>query len=195
MNAAVIVDAWSCFVRNCGRFIGEDAKMLATHVDAERRYHEIRKTALRVISGEIQSAANLDFRLIDDNALSASQIWKQSKQRLVDWDWFNNYGSFKFRYPKRFELALWHRNNLASLSLGRPTYHGTGLRLDFIEGNPDIREIKVFPIMMAAITTYAEALGANEVRVMNPINEEVKNYYQKFGLIYIAKGDYLYSRL
>ena len=169
--------------------------MLATHLDAERRYHEIRKTALRVISGQVPSGSHLDFRLIDDRALSASQAWSESRQRLVAWDWFASYGSFKFRYPKRFELALWYQNSLASLSLGRPTYCGTGMRLDFIEANPDHREIKVFPIVMAAITTYAEALGASEVRVMNPINEEVKTYYQKFGLIYVANGDYLYSRL
>lgn len=169
--------------------------MLATHLNAERRYHEIRKTALRAISGQVSPASHLDFRLVDDKALSASQVWSESKQRLVAWDWFANYGAFKFRYPKRFELALWHKNNLESLSLGRPTYHGTGMRLDFIEGNPNHREVKVFPVVMAAITTYAEALGANEVRVMNPINEEVKSYYQQFGLIYVSKGDYLYGRL
>lgn len=169
--------------------------MLATHFDAERRYHEIRKTALRVISGQTPATLHLEFRLVDEKALNAAKLWKESKQRLVSWDWIANYGPFKFRYPKRFELALWHNNNLASLSLGRPTYYGTGMRLDFVEGNPDRREIKVFPFAMAAITTYAEALGANEIRVMNPINEEVKSYYEKFGLVYVAKGDYLYSRL
>lgn len=169
--------------------------MLATHFDAERRYHEIRKTALRVISGQTPATLHLEFRLVDEKALNAAKLWKESKQRLVSWDWIANYGPFKFRYPKRFELALWHNNNLASLSLGRPTYCGTGMRLDFVEGNPDRREIKVFPFVMAAITTYAEALGANEIRVMNPINEEVKSYYEKFGLVYVAKGDYLYSRL
>jgi len=143
--------------------------MLSTHIDAERRYDEIRKTALRVVSNQIPSNINLDFRLIDQLALLASQKWSLSKKRLVKWDWLNNYDAFKFRYPKRFELALWQKYELTSLSLGRPTYNGTSLRLDFIEGNPDYREIKVFPPVMAAMTTYAEALGANELRVMNPI--------------------------
>lgn len=167
--------------------------MLATHLDAERRYHEIRKTALRIISGQVAQGSNLDFQLIDNMALETARKWEDSKSRLVDWQWFNAYGSFKHRYPKRFELALWHKSNLASLTLGRPTYNATGLRLDFIEGNPDYREIKVFPIVMAAMTVYAEALGANELRVMNPVNEDVKNYYQQFGLTYVSKGDYLYS--
>jgi len=169
--------------------------MLATHIDAERRYNEIRKTALRAVSSQLPSNTNLDFRLIDKTALIESQKWNLSKKRLVNWDWLNSYGGFKFRYPKRFELALWQKNNLTSLSLGRPTYQGTSLRLDFIEGNPDYREIKVFPLVMAAMTTYAEALGASELRVMNPINDDVKDYYQKFGLIYVAKGDYLFTRV
>ncbi len=43
--------------------------------------------------------------------------------------------------------------------------------------------------------TYAELLGATEVRVMKPINDDVKKYYQSFGLTYVVKGDYLYMRL
>lgn len=168
--------------------------MLSTHIDAERRYSDLRKTALRVVSGQIPSNINLDFKLIDKTALLESQKWNLSKKRLVKWDWLNSYGTFKFRYPKRFELALWEKTELASLSLGRPTYNGKSLRLDFIEGNPD-NKTKVFPLVIAAMTTYAEALGANELRVMNPINEDVKNYYQKFGLIYVPKGDYLFTNL
>lgn len=169
--------------------------MLLTHIDAERRYDELRKTALRVVSGQIPSNISLEFKLIDKTALIESQKWNLSKKRLVNWDWLNSYGAFKFRYPKRFELALWDKSELASLSLGRPTYNGTSLRLDFIEANPDNNKIKVFPLVMAALTTYAEALGANELRVMNPINEDVKNYYQEFGLKYVQKGDYLFTNL
>jgi len=153
------------------------------------------ETALRVVSSQLPSNTNLDFQLISKTALLESQKWNLSKERLVNWDWLSSYGSFKLRYPKRFELAIWQKNDLTSLSLGRPTYQGTGLRLDFIEGNPDFRKIKVFPLVMAALTTYAEALGASELRVMNPINNEVKEYYQKFGLIYVAKGDYLFTRI
>lgn len=169
--------------------------MIATHVDAESRYNVIRKAALAAVSRQVPAGSGLDFELINERALNASKIWGESKKRLVDWEWFNSYYPFKYRHPKRFELALWHKGNLASLSLGRPTYNATGMRLDFIEGNPNYREIKVFPIVMASLTTYAEALGANELRVMNPINDDVKEYYSKFGMNYVAKGDYLYTRL
>ncbi len=90
---------------------------------------------------------------------------------------------------------MWHKNQLVSLSLGRPTYHGTSLRLDVIEGNPEGREIKVFPAVVAAMAVYASALGADEIRVMNPINQIVKDYYSKQGFTFIAKGNYLYKKL
>ncbi|MCF6325226.1 MAG: hypothetical protein L3J89_13050, partial [Gammaproteobacteria bacterium] len=118
-----------------------------------------------------------------------------SPDRLVDWNWSDGNKSFKFRYPKRFELALWHKNELVSLSLGRPTYSGMGLRLDVIEGSPEDREIKVFPAVIAAMTVYASALGAEEIRVMNPINQAVKDYYSKEGFTFVTKGNYLYKKL
>ncbi len=102
--------------------------MLATHLDAERRYNEIRKTALRAISSQVPQGLLLDFKLINEAALTASKKWALSSERLIDWNWVKGYRTFKFRYPKRFELALWYKNKLVSLSLGRPTYAGTSLR-------------------------------------------------------------------
>ncbi|WP_238105792.1 hypothetical protein [Vibrio cincinnatiensis] len=69
------------------------------------------------------------------------------------------------------------------------------MRLDFIEANPDNSGPRVFPATLFTMITYAELLGANEIRVMKPINDDVKKYYQSFGLTYVTKGDYLYMRL
>lgn len=93
-------------------------------------------------------------------------------------------------------MALWHHSTLVSLSLGRPTYHGARLRLDFIEGNPDKRnDVKVFEPTFLGMVGYAEALGARELRIMNPINSEVRAYYERFGFAYASKGDYLHMKL
>lgn len=61
--------------------------------------------------------------------------------------------------------------------------------------NPEYTDIKVFQITLAAMNVYADALGAKELRIMNPINEEVKKYYESFGLTYVPKGDYLVTRI
>ena len=139
---------------------------------------------------------SLKAKLIDHAALSQSQSWGLSQKRRVDWDWIAGYGAFKYRYPKRFEMALWHNSTLEGLSLGRPTYSGAKLRLDFIEGNPNKpANVSVFQPTFIAMVAYAHALGADELRVMSRINAAVKQYYEKFGLTYIAKGDFLYIKL
>ena len=172
--------------------------MIATHRDAEERYTVIRKAVLEEVNREFinSNRHHLRARLIDNAALRYSQVWGQSPRRRVDWDWIAGYTAFKFRHPKRFEMALWHNSDLASLTLGRPTCRGTKLRLDFVEGNPEKPgDVQVFEPTFLAMMAYADALGADELRVMNPINTDVKRYYERFGLIYVANGDYLYVRL
>ncbi|WP_020410567.1 hypothetical protein [Hahella ganghwensis] len=180
--------------------------MRATHLDAERRYTIIRKAVIDEINKEFHSSKQYSLKatLIDISALEQSNRWNFSPKRKVDWEWIDGYNSFRFRYPKRFEMALWHKDTLASLSLGRPTYQGSKLRLDFIEGNPDKpNDVKVFEPTFLAMVGYAQALGANELRIMNPINDDVMNpinddvrrYYERFGFTYVIKNDYLFVRL
>ncbi|MFV1872121.1 MAG: hypothetical protein ACMZ64_02175 [Oleiphilus sp.] len=172
--------------------------MQATHRDAEERYTIIRKAVLDELNKEFYSSnqLNLKAKLIDSIALAQSERWNLSSRRKVDWEWFEGYKAFKYRHPKRFEMALFHNNTLASLSLGRPSYQGTKLRLDFIEGNPDKpSNVKVFEPTFLAMVGYAHALGAKELRIMNPINGDVRRYYERFGFAYTNKDDYLYVKL
>lgn len=139
---------------------------------------------------------NNHAKLIDNAALTQSKQWNLSPKRRVDWNWVDGYNTFRFRYPKRFEMALWHSGKLASLTLGRPTYTGQRMRLDFIEACPSKpSDLKVFEISLFAIGIYAETLGAHELRVMSPVNAQVRDYYSRFGLTYVSSGDYLYATL
>lgn len=173
--------------------------MRATHKDAEDRYSIIRQSVIDELNRSFLTGSQnhpLTAKLIDQDALLESKLWSNSKNRLVDWEWQDGYSSFRFRYPKRFEMALWNKSRLVSLSLGRPTYQGTKLRLDFIEANPDKpKELKVFEPTFLAMVGYAEALGARELRIMNPINEEVRAYYERFGFDYVRSGHYLQIKL
>lgn len=82
-------------------------------------------------------------------------------------------------------------NELMSLSVGRPSFSAAKMRLDIIEGAPSRNKtIKVFPLMLGAYYIYAKLLNADEVRVMNPVNENVRNYYIRQGSIYVKNGDY-----
>lgn len=172
--------------------------MLATHRDAEQRYSKIRENVLKTINNDFKGDGlnALEATTINQFALNECAKWGLSDHRRVKWNWVVGYSDFKFSYPKRFEMALWHKGKLISLSLGRPTYKGTALRLDFIEGNPErSSDIKVFQITFAAMVIYADSIGAQNLRIMNPINAQVRKYYESFGLNYIAKGDYLDFKL
>ncbi|BFM10648.1 hypothetical protein R50072_08010 [Simiduia litorea] len=169
--------------------------MQALHLDAEQRYDSIRKSALRAVQNALadNNTSDITLRVIDQAALTASKVWETSAIRRVDWDWLASYPSFRFRHPKRFELAIWQGPRLISLSLGRPTYHGTAMRLDFVESQPvdQGKRPKTFRLVTAALQVYAELLGAREIRIMNPINDAVKQYYTSYGFTYHPKGDFL----
>ena len=140
---------------------------------------------------------SLKFRTITADALNATKLWDKSTARRVDWEWIEGYSSFRFRYPKRFEAALWQNNSLITLSMGRPTYLGGALRLDFIEARP--RELgdrpSVFNEVLIAYGIYARMINAKQIRIMNPINDDIKAYYETFGYTYVAKQNYLYREV
>ena len=165
--------------------------MLATHADAERRYEKIRTVALEIA----QNSTDDNFKLtrITRKALNATKLWSNSSLRKYHWDWETNYSYYRMSYPKRFEIALWEQNQLIAISLGRPTYNASGLRLDVVEAMPrDIGErSSAFDKIILAYEIYARMLNANHIRIMNPVNDAVKALYESYGYAYVAKGDYL----
>jgi len=171
--------------------------MLANHIDAEMRYGRLRREALKAAHETLisQNITNIKLDTISSEALNASRLWDNSKSRQVNWDWFESYRSFKHRYPKRFEMAIWDKKSLIGLSMGRPTYQGTALRLDFVEAAPlDLGERpSIIEYVLLGYDIYSRMLNAKQIRIMNPINNKVLSYYKKFGYSYVAKGDYLYK--
>lgn len=170
--------------------------MLATHQDAEKRYGAIRTKVLAVAESMLKgNFPGLQLKTIDTEALKAVEGWAGHPGRRVNWDWAESYPELCFRHPKRFECAIWNRGQLNGLSLGRPTYRGGSLRLDFVEATPGDKDIPVMDVVVVAMQTYADMLGARELRIMHPINERVKSYYASHGFTYVSRGDYLYLRI
>lgn len=173
--------------------------MLATHLDAEVRYSKLRKEALNAASEILKNGNGPNIRLTEINALalSASKAWSSSKVRIKDWDWVEGYAVFKFRYPKRFEMALWESSKLIGLSMGRPTYQGTALRLDVVEAAPSDLGVRsnIFEAVLLGYGIYARLIHAKQIRIMHPVNERVKSYYEKYNYKYVAAGDYLFKEI
>lgn len=104
---------------------------------------------------------------------------------------------FRRRYPKRFEVAVWDAVSLIAVSLGRPTYAGQHMRLDITEARPRSLGARgpILPDVLLAYTVYAQLLDARSIRIMNPINDDVRAYYERSGYQYVAKHDYLFMEL
>ncbi|MDH5447050.1 MAG: hypothetical protein OEY52_15995 [Gammaproteobacteria bacterium] len=173
--------------------------MLATHLDTELRYSKIRKEALNAASEILRNrnGTNIVLSEINSDALKASKEWQKSNTRIKNWDWVEGYSVFKFRYPKRFEMALWEARKLIGLSMGRPTYQGTALRLDVVEASPsDLGDRpSIFETVLLGYGIYARLINAKQIRIMHPVNEKVRTYYEKYSYKYVASGDYLFKEV
>lgn len=165
--------------------------MNAAHKFAEGKYQSLRESSLRIAEATLPAAlknvVNLDG--INSLALAKANLWEQSPKRHDDasWSWRKGFGSYAKYHPKRFELAIWFaKAQLCGLSLGKPTYSGSRLRLDFIEGAPGNHPLKgkVVELTVLAAKTYAASIDAEQVRIMNPVNADVINYYEKHGFTY-----------
>lgn len=79
--------------------------------------------------------------------------------------------------------------------MGRPTFYGSAMRLDIIEASPSDTGDRpsIFESVLVAYGIYARLINAKQIRIMNPVNDEVKSYYESFGYVYRFKGDYLFK--
>ncbi|WKD50525.1 hypothetical protein [Microbulbifer spongiae] len=173
--------------------------MKATHRSAEERYEHYRELARRSAAEAIpmELKNQIRFDKIRFQALVQAKSWEGSPLRKVDWNWSREYELYSFTNPKRFELSIWHRHQLCALSLGRPTWSGARLRLDSLEAAPHNHPLrsKVLALTLLALEEYAEQIGAHEIRIMEPVNEKVRDYYSSKGFTYNPRGDYCWRSI
>lgn len=124
----------------------------------------------------------LAFAGIDHKALVAAKAWESMGERSVTWDWSFS-SRYKILWPKAFDMSVWFGNTLCSLTLGRPTYKGTDMRLDFIERCPRNcpHAGEMFRVSLLAYETYGTLIGARKIRIMQPMNERLTKYYMSHG--------------
>lgn len=186
--------------------------MKVTHSQAEDHYELLREYARGIAldtlpisaknsSGQLIVLKNaLQLDSIDFQAQLASKAWSSFPERRINWDWTEGVPEYAWRHPKRFELSIRYKHNiLCGLSLGRPTWNGSKLRLDFIEASPERTPLTglIADITVSAAEAYADAIGAVELRIMNPVNERVKKHYlsSKHGFSFNKQENCCYKAL
>ncbi|WP_018414789.1 hypothetical protein [Teredinibacter turnerae] len=192
--------------------VKEEAIMQASHQLAEDRYESLREYARNIAlesmpnymsnsrGQPIDIGKSVQLRSIDIQSKAKAKQWETSPYRRVDWSWPGGASEYAWRHPKRFEVAIWYRNLfLCGLGLGRPTWSGNKLRLDFLEASPKTTPLTglVSLIAVGAAEAYADAIGAVQLRIMSPINSKVKDHYLNSlnGYSYNARGNYCYRDL
>ncbi|WP_445355699.1 hypothetical protein ACJJI5_05025 [Microbulbifer sp. EKSA008] len=163
--------------------------MLATHSDAELRYESYRQMVREHVKEAIPygDASQIHLSGLDSRAINQAKLWDTIPERRTNFDWETDTRIYRKMYPKRFELAIWYQNRLESLSLGRPSFKGTRLRLELIERVAGYSMLKgrSFAITELALIAYANLLGADEIRIMQPINAAVRDFYVQKGYSYV----------
>lgn len=141
---------------------------------------------------------SISFQPLSIRALSELRKWERTGLRKAAWDWDRVVKSYK-NHPKKFDLTIWHKDHtLCSASIGRPTFGGSKIRLDVIEANPSgsMLEGLITDINILAYEAYARVNNCTQVRIMHPVNEDVKNYYlSKKGFAFDAKGNFCFKEL
>ncbi|WP_299580985.1 hypothetical protein [uncultured Microbulbifer sp.] len=166
---------------------------LGMREELERRYAELRRQSIQM-ANEALDLPDTRLALVDSTSYAAFQQWENHPQRKVDWDWPSSWVSWKLKFPKRFESATWAGNRLVGFAMGRPTYHATGLRLDYIEKSPGAGEAHL-DLTYLALYAYATLLGATHVKIMHPINGDVRDYYEQKGFQYDPRSDSCIRRI
>jgi hypothetical protein len=153
--------------------------MQPNHLSTIRKYDYYREQAREIAKNALPlHLKRLKLAGIDSRALTAFKIWQGDKERKVDWDWVFA-TRYCIRYPKAFDLSVWAGNTLLSLTLGRPTYKGTSIRMDFLERIPKdtIYSGELFGVSQLAYETYGRLIGAQTIRIIEPLNHKLITYY------------------
>nr|WP_294504630.1 hypothetical protein [uncultured Rhodopila sp.] len=118
----------------------------------------------------------VNLRPIDATATKACAIWQN---RQVDWPWPDMAAGWRKRHPARFELAVWSGDTLCGLAIGRPAPTAPHLSLYYLEANPAPEHplhLKVANVVIAALRSYAVAIGKTELRMVDPLPRTIPFY-------------------
>lgn len=178
-----------------------------TYRETQDKYESLRMEALAVAYENLPNVltnkkglailkSNISLKGLDFHTYQRLKKWKNSGQRVAPWDWDDVQKKYR-THPKRFELSIWHNGLfLCGASIGRPTHSANKLKLDFIEANPTGSPLHgtIADIVILAGRIYAKSIGASQLRIMQPINEKVRDYYlSKEGFSFNEKGNFCFQ--
>jgi len=151
---------------------------------AESRYQVIRDAVYRVTAGPYP---DLNIGPISRVDVFHADQWKSldangARKSRSSWSWANEFTAYQ-RIPLRFEVSIKSGQMLGALCYGQPSRAGSRLRLNLIESTP-VRPTplggRAFPVIAFAAASYAEAIGATELWILDP-DPSIEGLYMREG--------------
>ena len=160
--------------------------------EVRQRFNEYRRITIEDTNDYI-CPPGIKAESVTEEALRCTDQWDLGDRRGAYWDWRTVVSDNKTNYPKHFDIALWKNGKLIGISTGRTTYSGRRVRLNVVEGMP--RELgdrpNILPVILGAYEIFGSLIGADSVRIMYPVNQEVIDVYQKYQYHYDRRGDFM----
>ncbi len=118
---------------------------------------------------------------INSIALSKHQDWPNSDRQPPNggWEWSSWVSNYREKYPKRFEAAIWFGDTLCGLLLGKMSDKNVHIRLEVLEASTDLLHPlkgRIAYIALSAVEMFGFAVGAEESRIIDPVDGAVLSY-------------------
>ncbi|HCZ9307338.1 TPA: hypothetical protein O4G77_004302 [Vibrio alginolyticus] len=95
------------------------------------------------------------------------------------WDWSSWVAHYRERHHKRFEAAIWYGSTLCGLCLGKLSEKNVHVRLEILEGSTERAHPlkgRVAYVALTGFELFGYASGAEEVRVIDPVDGAISTY-------------------
>lgn len=150
-----------------------------TRETVEQKYENYRLELIAAIN-LLSLEPGLVVTSFNDEALKRALRWKNFWTPSC---WDKEIEIYRRTKPKRLELAFWKDGVLLAVTLGHPTRHGTGLRLNLVQAAPktDRNDLKMLPIILLAYDLFAGMINCEHIRVVNPLNDQLIQVYRQHG--------------
>ena len=116
-------------------------------------------------------------------AHAAMAAWQDDPRRRVHWSWADLRAGFRHD-PARFDLELRAKGTICAFALGRPSASRSCCALNYIEASPDAAHPlrgQVLGVVITALERYCIAIGAQTMRLVEPLPVLVPIYCDRYG--------------
>lgn len=168
--------------------------------EAEERYNKIRNRVYQEVETELIERFQKEVRLtaITINAL---RIWQTEwyprlaeRKHITDeelyWNWMKTKLEMS-KVPNRFEVAVWSKNILCALAIGKPSNGPTHNAIYLLQSSPFLHPLegKIITITIKTGMAYAKALGKRHLVLIEPLEHLVK-IYERHGFTFKTAKNY-----